>query len=140
MPSRSERGAIARRHRGQETLDRVAERFRDSGGKWVGTSGRTRVLAYNTDAVKADQVPESVFELTDPQWKGQVGIAPTNASFQAFVTAMRLSAGEEKTKQWLIDLKKNEPKTYEKNTPIVRRSASEFFIGAVDHGISHSIP
>ena len=94
----------------QETLDRVAERFRDSGGKWVGTSGRTRVLAYNTDALTEDQVPDSVFDLTDPAWKGKVGIAPTNASFQAFVTAMRLSAGEEKTKQWLVDLKKNEPK------------------------------
>ena len=85
----------------QETLDRVAERFRDAGGRWVGTSGRTRVLAYNTDALSEDQVPDSVFDLTDPAWKGKVGIAPTNASFQAFVTAMRLSAGEEKTKQWL---------------------------------------
>ena len=118
----------------KETLDRVAERFRDSGGKWVGTSGRTRVLAYNTDALTEDQVPDSVFDLTAPAWKGKIGIAPTNASFQAFVTAMRLSVGEEKTKQWLIDLKKNEPKTYEKNTPIVEALASgEIDLGLVNH-------
>lgn len=118
----------------QETLDRVAERFRDSGGKWVGTSGRTRVLAYNTDALTEDQVPDSVFDLTGPTWKGKVGIAPTNASFQAFVTAMRLAVGEEKTKQWLIDLKRNEPKTYEKNTPIVEALATgEIDLGLVNH-------
>jgi iron(III) transport system substrate-binding protein len=118
----------------QETLDRVAERFRDSGGKWVGTSGRTRVLAYNTDALTEDQVPDSVFDLTDPTWKGKIGIAPTNASFQAFVTAMRLSVGEEKTKQWLVDLKENDPKTYEKNTPIVEAVATgEIDLGLVNH-------
>jgi len=118
----------------QETLERVAERFRDSGGKWVGTSGRTRVLAYNTSTVEAGQVPDSVFALTDPKWKGKVGIAPTNASFQAFVTAMRLSAGEERTKQWLVDLKQNEPKTYEKNTPIVEALATgEIDLGLVNH-------
>ncbi len=118
----------------QGTLDRVAERFRDSGGKWVGTSGRTRVLAYNTDALTEDQVPDSVFDLTDPAWKGKIGIAPTNASFQAFVTAMRLSAGEERTKQWLVDLKQNDPKTYEKNTPIVEALATgEIELGLVNH-------
>jgi iron(III) transport system substrate-binding protein len=118
----------------QGTLDRVAERFRDSGGKWVGTSGRTRVLAYNTDALAEDQVPDSVFDLTDPAWKGKIGIAPTNASFQAFVTAMRLSVGEERTRQWLIDLKQNDPKTYEKNTPIVEALATgEIELGLVNH-------
>ena len=118
----------------QETLDRVAERFRDSGGKWVGTSGRTRVLAYNTDALTEEQVPDSVFDLTDPSWKGKIGIAPTNASFQAFVTAMRLAVGEEKTKQWLVDLKRNDPKTYEKNTPIVEALATgEIDLGLVNH-------
>lgn len=118
----------------QATLDRVAERFRDTGGRWVGTSGRTRVIAYNTDALGEDQVPDSVFDLTDPVWKGKIGIAPTNASFQAFVTAMRLSAGDEKTRQWLVDLKRNDPKTYEKNTPIVEAvAAGEIEIGLVNH-------
>ena len=118
----------------QETLDRVAERFRDSGGRWVGTSGRTRVLAYNTDALREDAVPDSVFDLTAPAWKGKIGIAPTNASFQAFVTAMRLSVGDGKTKQWLVDLKRNEPRTYEKNTPIVEALATgEIELGLVNH-------
>jgi iron(III) transport system substrate-binding protein len=117
-----------------EHLGRVAERFRDSDGRWVGTSGRVRVIAYNTETLSEDEVPSSVFELTDPRWKGKVGIAPTNASFQAFVTAMRLTAGDDRTRQWLEDMKANDAQVYERNTPIVEAVASEEIeLGLVNH-------
>jgi iron(III) transport system substrate-binding protein len=117
-----------------DVLERVDERFRDRGGRWVGTSGRARVIVYNTDELSEEDVPDSVFGLTDPRWRGKVGIAPTNASFQAFVTAMRLDAGEERTRQWLEDLKENDPKFYEKNTPVVEAVASgEIDVGLVNH-------
>jgi iron(III) transport system substrate-binding protein len=115
-------------------LDRVGARFRDDAGRWVGTSGRARVIAYNTDELTADEVPNSVFDLTDPKWKGKIGIAPTNASFQAFVTAMRLDVGDERTKQWLEGVKANEPKFYEKNLPVVEAvAAGEIQVGLVNH-------
>jgi iron(III) transport system substrate-binding protein len=115
-------------------LDRVPEQFRDDEGRWVGTSGRSRVIVYNTDELTEDEVPDSVFDLTDATWKGRIGIAPTNASFQAFVTAMRLTEGDEKTRQWLDDLQANDPKTYEKNTPIVEATAAgEVDLGLVNH-------
>jgi iron(III) transport system substrate-binding protein len=115
-------------------LNRVGERFRDSEGRWVGTSGRARVIVYNTDELTESEVPDSVFELTDPKWKGKIGVAPTNASFQAFVTAMRLDAGDDRTRQWLEDLKANDPKFYEKNTPVVEAVASgEIQLGLVNH-------
>jgi iron(III) transport system substrate-binding protein len=118
----------------QETLDRVEPAFRDDAGRWVGTSGRSRVLVYNTDDVAESDLPASVFELTEPRWRGQVGIAPTNASFQAFVTAMRLSAGDERTWEWLEGLRANDAKTYEKNTPIVEAvAAGEVQVGLVNH-------
>jgi iron(III) transport system substrate-binding protein len=117
-----------------ETLERVAARFRDADGRWVGTSGRSRVIAYNTDELSEDDVPDSVFDLTDPSWKGRIGIAPTNASFQAFVTAMRLSKGDEATRQWLLDLEENDPKEYERNTLIVEAvAAGEVDLGLVNH-------
>ncbi len=100
------------------------QRFRDADGRWVGTSGRTRVLVYNTDALTESELPDSVLRADRPEWKGRVGIAPTNASFQAFVTAMRLSLGEERTREWLEGMKANDAKTYEKNTPIVEAVAS----------------
>jgi len=117
-----------------ETLERVDSQFRDADGRWVGTSGRSRVIAYNTDELSEDEVPDSVFDLTDPRWKGRIGIAPTNASFQAFVTAMRLSKGDEATRQWLVDLKENDPKEYEKNALIVEAvAAGEIDLGLVNH-------
>ena len=117
-----------------DVLERVHERFRDEDGRWVGTSGRARVLVYNTDELSEDEVPDSVFDLTDPTWKGKIGLPPTNASFQAFVTAMRLDVGDERTRQWLEELKANEPKFYEKNTPTVEAVASgEIELGLVNH-------
>ena len=115
-------------------LGLVPERFRDADGRWIGTSGRSRVIVYNTEALAEDEVPDSVVELTDPEWKGRIGIAPTNASFQAFVTAMRLAEGDETTRQWLLDLRENDPKEYEKNTPVVEAAAAgEIDLGLVNH-------
>jgi iron(III) transport system substrate-binding protein len=117
-----------------ETLDRVAEKYRDADGRWVGTSGRTRVLVYNTDRVTESDLPASVLDLTKPEWKNRVGIAPTNASFQAFVTAMRLSLGDDQTRAWLEGMKANGAKTYERNTPIVEAvAAGEIDVGLVNH-------
>ena len=118
----------------QAALDRVPARFRDPDGHWVGTSGRSRVIAYNTDALTEDEVPDSVFDLTDPKWKGKIGIAPTNASFQAFVSAMLLELGEERTRAWLEGMKANDPKRYEKNLPVVEAvAAGEIELGLVNH-------
>lgn len=117
-----------------EILDRVPERFRDPDGRWTGTSGRVRVIAYNTDELSEAEVPDSVFDLTDPKWKGRIGFPPTNASFQAFVTALRLSAGEERTREWLKGFAANDPRTYEKNTPVVEAvAAGEIELGLVNH-------
>ena len=47
---------------------------------------------------------------------------------------MRLSAGEDRTRDWLEDLKANEARTYEKNTPIVEAvAAGEIALGLVNH-------
>jgi iron(III) transport system substrate-binding protein len=117
-----------------ELLDRVPDRFRDPDGRWVGTSGRVRVLAYSTEALSEEEVPDSVYDLTDPRWKGKIGFPPTNASFQAFVTAMRLTDGEERTREWLEGFAANDPKTYEKNTPVVEAvAAGEIELGLVNH-------
>src|SRR5918999_3112288 len=117
-----------------ELLDRVDERYRDPDARWVGTSGRARVVAYNTEALSEDDLPDSILDYTHERWRGKIGLPPTNASFQAFVTAMRLSEGEEHTREWLEGDKANEPKFYEKNTPVVEAvAAGEIQLGLVNH-------
>jgi iron(III) transport system substrate-binding protein len=117
-----------------DVLERVDERYRDPEGRWTGTSGRARVLAYNTDDVSEDELPEDVFGLTDDAWDGRIGIAPTNASFQAFVTAMRLTAGDERTREWLHGIKDNDPKFYEGNSAVLDAlAAGEVEVGLVNH-------
>lgn len=115
-------------------LEKVPAAYRSADGQWVGTSGRARVVVYNTDEVAEADVPGSVLELTDPRWRGEVGIAPTNASFQSFVTAMRETVGEERTRQWLEDLVANDVQTFENNSAIVDAvDAGTVSLGLVNH-------
>jgi iron(III) transport system substrate-binding protein len=117
-----------------DTLDEVDEAYRGSGGDWVGLSGRVRVIAYNPDQVGEDEVPDSVFDVVKPQWKGKVGFAPTNASFQAFVTGMRVLKGDDATREWLEELKANGAKTYAHNLATLDAvEAGEVSLGLVNH-------
>lgn len=115
----------------QATLDKVDAKYRDNNGLWVGVTGRVRTMIYNTDKLQHGELPDSIFELTKPMWKGRLGIAPGNASFQAFVSAMRLSIGGDRTLEWLKAMKKNDVKLYEKNGPIVEATAK----GEIDGGL-----
>ena len=118
----------------ESTTSKVPDKFRNSEGTWIATSGRARVLAYAPERVKAEELPKSVFDLTDAKWKGRVGWAPQNASFQAFVTAMRILEGEEKAEEWLRGMKANGAKSYPKNTPIIRAlAAGEIDLGLPNH-------
>ena len=118
----------------ESVLSKVPDKFRNSGGTWVATSGRARVIAYAPEHVKAEELPNSIFDLTDAKWKGRVGWAPQNASFQAFITAMRVLEGEEKAEEWLRGMKANGAKSYPKNTPIIQAlAAGEIDLGLPNH-------
>lgn len=115
-------------------LDRVPERFRAADGHWVGLSGRVRVLVYNRDRLTVSELPASVLDLADPRWRGRVGIAPTNASFQDFVTALRTLIGEDRTRDWLEGLRANDVRTYANNVAIVEAvGRGEVDLGLVNH-------
>ncbi len=117
-----------------ELLRRVDARFRDPEGRWVGVSGRARVVAYDTRKLRAAELPDSIFAFTDPRWRGRIGLAPTNASFQAFVSAMRLSAGDERTRAWLEGIERNRPVLLENNIQTLEAIArEEIEVGFVNH-------
>lgn len=117
-----------------EVLDLVPTDRQASNGRWVGVSARQRVLVYDRDLVDASDLPSSVMELTDPAWRGRVAVAPSNGSFQDFVTAMRLELGDDATAAWLDGLAANDPRTYASNTAIVEAvSRGEVEVGLVNH-------
>lgn len=107
-----------------QVLDRVDEQYRAE--DWVGVSGRARVVVYDARTVADDEVPASVDALVDPRWSGLVGIAPTNASFQSFVTGYRVAEGDEAARAWLEGMMANDVESFEGNTPI---------LDAVDDGV-----
>lgn len=117
-----------------ETLEMVDERFRSPSGEWVGVSGRARVVVYNTDALDASDLPDSIFGFTDPEWSGRIGWAPTNGSFQSFVTALRVIEGEDRARAWLEGIQANDPSVYEGNNPALDAViAGEIDVAFVNH-------
>ncbi len=117
-----------------EILNQVSPDVRSRDGKWVGISGRARVVVYNSEKLSEADLPDSILAFTDPKWKGRIGWAPGNGSFQSFVTAMRVTMGEEATRRWLKGIQANQPRIYPKNTPIVKAAADgEIDVGFVNH-------
>ena len=115
-------------------LDRVPDWARSSEGKWVGLSGRARTVVYNPERISEEELPGDLWDFVNPEWKGRIGWAPTNASFQTMVSAMRALWGEEKTAEWLEGVQANNPVIYPKNTPQVAAvAAGEIDVGLVNH-------
>jgi iron(III) transport system substrate-binding protein len=116
------------------SLDRVGEEWQGEDGSWVGVTARQRVLVYNTEMVDEDDLPDSVFDLAGPEYEGQVALAPVNASFQDFVTAMRATEGDDATREWLESMAENRSPAYADNSSIVAAvGRGEIPMGLVNH-------
>lgn len=118
----------------EATLAKVPERLRDPDGRWVGITGRQRVLVYDPDAVAEADLPSSVLDLTGPEYRGKVAVAPSNASFQDFVTALRQIRGEAAAQAWLTGMADNDAPVYASNVAIVDAVArGEVPMGLINH-------
>ena len=112
----------------KDITDLIDDSYKSKDSQWVGVSGRARVLAVNPE--KVTESPNSYKDLMDPSWKGRIGIAPTNASFQAFITALRVTEGEQAAEEFLIAMKENAV-LFEKNGLIMQAVED----GVVDAGL-----
>lgn len=115
-------------------LRMVPEPYRAPDTRWVGVSARARVLAFNPDRVREQDLPASVLELTDAKWRNRVSWAPTNGSFQAFVTALRRVKGQDAARNWLVAMKANGARAYSNNVAQVQAvAAGEVDVALVNH-------
>lgn len=118
----------------EEITAKVPEALRDDEGRWVGASGRSRLFVYSPERVSEEELPESILDLTGETYKGRVGWAPTNGSFQAHLTAMREEIGEDETKAWLEGMIANDVQVYSNNSAQVQAVADgEIDFGLVNH-------
>jgi iron(III) transport system substrate-binding protein len=107
--------------------------FQGKRGTWVATSGRGRVLAYSSERVAEGELPGSIFDLSEESWRGRVGWAPANGSFQAFVTAMHALHGEEATRAWLVAMRDNGAVSFPNNSSLLHAIAA----GTIDAAITN---
>jgi iron(III) transport system substrate-binding protein len=136
-------GAISKEGRliriSDSLLQNVEPRFRSPKGEWIGITGRARTVDYNIKLVEKEELPDSIWGFTDPKWgNGKIGWAPTNGSFQSFVTAFRVLEGEDRAREWLEGIIANEPQVYPKNTPIIDAlGRGEIHVGFVNNYYLH---
>jgi len=117
-----------------DLLELVPAQFSDRDGLWIGVSGRSRVVVYDSTRISPSDLPYSVDGFTDPTWQGRIAIAPSNGSFLAFVAAMILERGEDATRDWLESIAANDPQTFSGNSPIVAAvNDGTVDVGLVNH-------
>ncbi|MHC4605512.1 MAG: extracellular solute-binding protein [Planctomycetota bacterium] len=91
------------------TASDIPEGFRDPEGHWVGFAARARVILINTDLIRPEDAPKSIFDLTKPEYKGMVVVAkPLFGTTATHVAVLFAEMGPEKAKKYLTDLKGND--------------------------------
>ncbi len=114
------------------TLEAVPAAFSAADGTWVGVSGRARVIVYNPTL--APNPPDTIDGLLAPEWRGQIGYAPSNASWQAFVTGLRVIRGDDGAEEWLRAFAAQEPVPFENNIAVRDAvDSGEVALGPTNH-------
>ncbi|GAB94919.1 iron(III) transport system substrate-binding protein [Kineosphaera limosa] len=132
-------GALAKQNRlaalDAQTTGQVIDGYADENNLWVATSARARVIAYNPATAPEIANATSIDVVLEPKYKGgKIGYAPTNASWQSFVTALRVTKGEDGARDWLTKFKAQEPRAYERNGGVLEGVESgEVDLGLINH-------
>ena len=115
-----------------DTLAAVPAQYSAADGTWVGVSGRARVIVYNPTL--APNPPDTIDGLLAPEWKGKIGFAPSNASWQAFVTGLRVLRGDDGAERWLRAFKDQDPQAFENNVAVRDAvDSGQIPLGLVNH-------
>jgi iron(III) transport system substrate-binding protein len=89
------------------TLARTPAKYNSPDGDWVGVSARVSVLIYNPSLIAKSQLPTTVMQLANPEYKGKLAFAPGETDFQPIITSVVRTYGEAKALSWLEGIKSN---------------------------------
>jgi iron(III) transport system substrate-binding protein len=89
------------------TLAKTASKYNSPQGEWVGVSARVSVLIYNPSLISESQLPTSVLQLANPEYKGKLAFAADETDFQPVVTSVARTYGDAKAVSWLAGIKEN---------------------------------
>jgi iron(III) transport system substrate-binding protein len=108
------------------------ESAKSSDGAWYGFAARARVLIVNTNRVQEENHPKSIVDLTDPQWRGQVGVAkPLFGTTASHAACLFTAWGDEEAKRFFRNLRQN-AKIMSGNRQVARAVGS----GAIAFGLT----
>ncbi len=91
----------------ETALSHIPAEYVPASRSWTGFLARSTVVFYNPSEVDEADLPESILDFADPAWAGKVTFSPTGADFQAIVSAVLATEGEDATRDWLEGLKAN---------------------------------
>lgn len=112
------------------TVAQVPAEYRPSTNKWTGIAARSTVFVYDKTKLTEAELPKSLVDLQNPEWKGRWAASPSGADFQAIVSALLELKGEAATKEWLAGMKEN-AKAYKGNVTAMKAVNSGEVEGAV---------
>jgi iron(III) transport system substrate-binding protein len=79
---------------------RIPAHYRDPEGNWFGFSSRARVLAYDKNKIKPDELARYE-DLANPKWKGEICTRPSSHPYNlSLISSMIIHLGEEKASGW----------------------------------------
>lgn len=117
-----------------DIADAVPAGFTSTDGSWVGVTGRARVVVYDGERFTADELPDTIDDYVSDDWTGRVGVATGNASFQSFVTALRVLEGDDTATKWVTALAANDPQIFENNRAILAAADDGVLdVGLINH-------
>jgi iron(III) transport system substrate-binding protein len=115
------------------TLAAIPARYNSPQGNWVGVSARVSTLVYNTSQISPASLPSSILALAQPQWKGKLGVAPSETDFQPLIAAITKLDGAAAAEKWLEGIKANSKIYPDNETVVAQVNNGESAIGLINH-------
>ena len=117
----------------------IPSQLKDAAGHWTSVAQRSRVIVYNSELVAQDEIPTSIFDLTDPTWQGKVAIAnPQFGTTRSHVAAPFAGIGADRSQEFLRKLLDNDVRIVDGNATVknlvarAKPNASPILVGLTD--------